>query len=140
MHKDLAEGRWFQLSLMDQLGNIGSEVGRAERAQGTDEHRFHQSVERALDLFDLTLEDARWRKQKRLREINRAREVFCDAIYGEKQYGTTLADLERYFMRFALAAAREKENSRKKEDEEVIKWTKRFIDKHRSALENLAKK
>jgi len=36
MHKELAEGRWFQLSLMEQLGNIGSEVGRALHAQGKD--------------------------------------------------------------------------------------------------------
>jgi len=106
MHKELAEGRWFQLSLMEQLGNIGSEVGRALHAQGKDGHRFHQAVERALDLFDLTLEDKRWREQKRLQEINRAREVFCDAVYGGKQYRTTLADLDGYFMEFALAARR----------------------------------
>jgi len=29
IHKKLAEGRWFQLSLCEQLGNIGSEVDRA---------------------------------------------------------------------------------------------------------------
>ena len=108
IHKEAAEGKWFRMSLMEQLGNIGSEVGRAARAQGKDGHRFHQAVERALDLFDLTMEDKRWIEGRRLREIARAREVFCDAIYGEKQYGTTLADLEKYFMQFALVAARGK--------------------------------
>ena len=91
---------------MEQLGNIGSEVSRAARAQGINGHRFHQAVERALDLFDLTLEDKRWREQKRLREINRAREVFCDAVYGGKQYGSSLADLDKYFMEFVVAARR----------------------------------
>ena len=102
IHKELAEGRWFQLSLMEQLGNIGSEVGRAARAEDKDTQRFDNAVERALDLFDLTLEDKRWRG--RLREINRAREVFCDAVYGGKEYGSSLADLDKYFMQFAFAA------------------------------------
>lgn len=106
IHKDLAEGKWFRLSLMEQLGNIGSEVGRAAQAQRKDGHRFHQAVERALDLFDLTLEDKRWRG--RLREIARAREVFCDAVHGGKEYGSTLADLDTYFLPFALAAAKRK--------------------------------
>ncbi|TSC78477.1 MAG: hypothetical protein G01um101429_750, partial [Parcubacteria group bacterium Gr01-1014_29] len=39
IHKELAEGRWFQLSLMEQLGNIGSEVGRAARAEDKDTQR-----------------------------------------------------------------------------------------------------
>lgn len=104
IHKELAEGTWFRLSLTEQLGNIGSEVGRAAYAQGKDGHRFHQAVERALDLFDLTLEDKRWRG--RLREIARAREVFCDAVYGGKEYGASLTDLDRYFLQFALAARR----------------------------------
>jgi hypothetical protein len=28
-HRDLAAGRWWQLTLAEQLGNIGSEVSRA---------------------------------------------------------------------------------------------------------------
>lgn len=102
IHKELAEGRWFQLSLMEQLGNIGSEVGRAAKAQGKDGQRFQQAVERALDLFDLTFEDTRWRG--RLREIARAREVFCDAVLGGKEYNSSLQDLDRYFLQFAFAA------------------------------------
>lgn len=108
IHKEYAQGKWFQLSLMEQLGNIGSEVGRSAKAQGKDGHRLHLAVERALELFDLTLEDKRWIKQRRLREIARAREVFCDAVYGKKQYGTTLTDLDAYFLQFALAAARKR--------------------------------
>jgi len=33
LHAGLAAGRWFELTLMEQLGNIGSEVGRATRAK-----------------------------------------------------------------------------------------------------------
>src|SRR3989344_77314 len=103
LHKDLAEGRWYKMSLMEQLGNIGSEVGRARiyKEKGDDE-RLQKAVDRALELFDLTLNDSRWRG--RLKEIGRARDVFCDAISGGKEYDSNLTDLERYFMHFALAA------------------------------------
>lgn len=94
--------RWTTFSLAEQLGNIGSEVGRAARSQGRDESRFRGAAERALGLFDRTLDDARWRG--RLREVGRARELFCEAAYGSGAYGTSLADLERYFMQFAMAA------------------------------------
>ena len=80
LHKEAADGRWFKMSLMEQLGNIGSEVGRARKWQGKDEKIFHGAVERALDLFDLTLEDDRWKG--RWHEIARSREVFVDAIFG----------------------------------------------------------
>ncbi|MDP3956811.1 MAG: hypothetical protein Q8P97_02340 [bacterium] len=104
IHKDLAAGRWFKLSLMEQLGNIGSEVSRAANWQGKDEKIFQGAVERGFELFDLTLEDPRWRG--RLREIGRAREVFCDAVFGGKEYGSKLGDLKNYFLPFAYAARR----------------------------------
>jgi len=102
IHKELASGRWFKLSLMEQLANIGSEVSRARKWQGKDKNFFWGAVERALELFDLTLEDKRWRG--RLREIARVREVFCDTVLGKKNYQTSLEDLERYFLPFALFA------------------------------------
>jgi hypothetical protein len=102
IHKELAAGRWFELSLMDQLGNIGSEVSRAIKWRGRDEKNYVGAVERCLDLFDLTLSDPRWTGRRK--EICRAREVFCDIVYGESQYGTTLEDLDRYFTWFALVA------------------------------------
>lgn len=103
-HKNLATGKWRKLSLAEQLGNIGSEISRALRWKGKDEKLFENAVLRALELFDLTLEDSRWRKS--LREIARARELFCDAIYGSGEYNTTLEDLERYFFHFAYLSRR----------------------------------
>jgi hypothetical protein len=100
-HHSLASGRWFTLSLCEQLGNIGTEIGRALRSR-SDEKRFESAVSRALELFDLTLSDPRWRK--RLKEIAIARELFCCAVTGNAQYDTTLEDLDRYFYYFALAA------------------------------------
>ncbi len=104
LHKDAAAGKWFTLSIAEQMGNIGSEVGRAGKWQGKDENAFEGAAERALELFDLTLEDPRWRGQGRRREIALTRELFCDTALGDKEYGITLKDLDRYFYPFALAA------------------------------------
>ena len=106
IHKELAGGGWGKLSLAEQMGNIGSDVARAARFEDQDEQLFHGAVSRTLELFDLTLEDPRWKG--RLREIGRAREVFCDAVYGGKIYGSSLKELTNYFDQFALAAALKK--------------------------------
>jgi len=102
MHKNLADGKWRELSLMEQLGNIGSEVSRARNWEGKDEKIFNGAVDRALELFELTLQDPRW--LNRLKEINRAREVFCDTILGGEEYKDTLKSLDKYFLDFAIAA------------------------------------
>lgn len=97
-HKELAEGKWFQLSLIEQLSNIGSEVSRTNKWQNKNQKLFQNASERALELFDLTLEDPRWRG--RLREIARMREIFCDAILGAKNYQSSIKDIEKYFLPF----------------------------------------
>src|SRR3989344_7680827 len=104
-HDTLAGGRWHMLTLPEQLGNIGSEVHRARVSQNTNEKRFLAARDRALELFDLTLADQRWRG--RLREIARAREIFCDASTGGREYKSSLADLEKYFDQFAFAARKQ---------------------------------
>lgn len=60
-HQSLAAGRWVTLSLSERLDNIGSEVNRTIRARG-DKNRYDNAVIRALELFDLTLSNTRWRK------------------------------------------------------------------------------
>jgi hypothetical protein len=102
-HRNLARGRWFELSLAQQMGNIGSEVGRARLACDKDEPKFWSAVGRALDLFYLTLSDKRWSAWRK-KEICRACEIFCDAVLGGKKYKSDLESLDRYFTRFALLA------------------------------------
>jgi hypothetical protein len=106
LHKKLAAGGWQKLPLKEQLGNIGSEVLRAARFEKKDEKLFKVAVEKALELFDLTLDDPRWKGRRR--EIARAREVFCDAVYGGKLYKSSFQGLVRYFDLFAFAARRNK--------------------------------
>lgn len=104
VHKSLANGRWHNFSLAEQMGNIGSEVSRAKSWEGKDEDLFWGAAERALELFDLTISDKRWRD--RVYEIKRAKEVFCDALSGGSEYGSKLKDLQKYFDDFALIARR----------------------------------
>jgi len=103
-HPELAAGRWSRLSLAEQLGNVGTEVGRMRRWRDQDERLAAGALDRALELLDLTLADLRW--HGRLREIARARELLCDAALGGREHGATLEELDRYFLEFALAARR----------------------------------
>jgi len=105
LHKNLAAGRWYELSLAEQMGNIGSEVSRARLSRGKDEARFWGAVTRGLELFNLTLIDKRWNAGRK-KEICRACEIFCDAVLGGKVYDSDLESLDRYFMNFALLAAK----------------------------------
>ncbi|MGH7619370.1 MAG: hypothetical protein ACREPM_19305 [Gemmatimonadaceae bacterium] len=105
-HPSLAAGRWRSLSLMEQLGNVGSEVDRAIRAHAQGRHdRFERALDRALELFDLTATDPRWPLHRR-REILRAREQFCRVFYDETAEADLPAYLGKYFLQFAVAARR----------------------------------
>lgn len=104
-HLTLAAESWIKFSLEEQLGNIGSEVSRAIRARGDPEY-YWGAVSRTLDLFYLTIADSRWKG--RLREIVRAKELFCAAALGSDEFKTTLEDLDKYFSYFALVARTQK--------------------------------
>ena len=104
-HRDLAAGRWAALTLAEQLGNIGSEISRAERWKTRNPEISRGAFFRALELLDLTLDDTRVRASRaRLREIARAREVVVDYFFGANQYGSTGPSLLKYFDAFALLA------------------------------------
>lgn len=76
-HKDLDNGRWAGIPFCLQMRNIGSEVSRSLKWFGKNEKRLQTSFERALELFDLTIECAK-PYSGRLKEVCRAREEFCD--------------------------------------------------------------
>ena len=107
VHRDLAAGRWWTLSLAEQLGNVGSEIGRASRWLPRSPETARLAFYRALELIDLTLADPRVRASRpRLREIARAREVVVDFFAGSNDYGSTADSLQKYFDQFAAAARR----------------------------------
>jgi hypothetical protein len=98
--------RWTSFSLLEQLANVGSEVDRAFRAHTSGNlERFAGALARALELFDLTAADARWRGARR-REILRSREEFCRVFFDPSVDAKSATGLSRYFLHFAASANR----------------------------------
>ncbi len=92
--------KWQQQSIFYQMGNIGSEVGRALSAKRRgDEKAMTAAFYRGLDLIDATVEGLIKQKSARAKEVLRARELFARSIV------TNEIDqkLEKYFMEFAIA-------------------------------------
>lgn len=98
---------WHSLTLAEQLGNIGSEISRANQwQQHKQNERFKQALERALELSDKTITDPRW--AGRTKELIRMREVLAANFEESGESGATLPELETYLLDFALAARRQK--------------------------------
>ncbi|MEK7497146.1 MAG: hypothetical protein AAB657_04590 [Patescibacteria group bacterium] len=101
-HLDLAAGKWEQMSISEQLANIGSEVGRALNAQASgNTARQESALIRAFELFDLTIGSASIRPSAR-REAARARELVVDWFYGGNEYKTNPEMWNKYFNEFAV--------------------------------------
>ncbi len=107
-HKGLASGRWFTFSFEEQMGNIGSEVGRTINAfKRKDSQRRISCFERAIELFDLTLADKRWEKEKQ-EEISGSKEKFISLVTDTSPEDTAiiteLEKLDEYFLEYGIAA------------------------------------
>ncbi len=98
-HKNLAAGRWNQLSFLEQMANIGSEVERALnwRAKHNDAY-CQQAFERALELIDLTLDNVT--NPAYFKELTRLRETIVDYFFGTNQFMSTEGSLKKYFLIF----------------------------------------
>lgn len=92
--------KWQSYSIFEQMGNIGSEVGRSLAAKRRGDERIAEAaVVRALDLFNATVSDPTLSAPRR-REILRAKEEFLKAYFDSKNDN----GIEGYFMQFAIAA------------------------------------
>jgi hypothetical protein len=102
-HQELASGRWNQLSLMEQLANIGSEVERTINWRNKNNINYSQlAFIRALELTDLTIADPK--NIGRLKEILRMREALADYFAFDNIYGSTDQSWKKYFLAFNYAA------------------------------------
>jgi len=90
--------RWKRLSILDQMGNIGSEVGRTLKLKRKGDD-YLPAMTRALDLFDATTECLVSVKSHRTKEVLRARDQFLTALFI-----TDDPCIETYFTQFAIAA------------------------------------
>jgi hypothetical protein len=104
-HHAMAAGRWSQLSFVEQMANIGSDVERALNWRAKQHAEYSQrAFERALELMELTLTSAQGAPRRR--EVARVREALIDYFVGGNLYGSTDASWRRYFLAFAYAARR----------------------------------
>jgi hypothetical protein len=107
LHKELAaSGRWFELSLMEQLANVGTDIERTiqwkKRGKLEDSQK---AFERALDLLTLTIIDPKNKTQGRLKELTRTREALIDYFVYDNEYQTSDEIWQKYFYSFNYAAA-----------------------------------
>jgi len=95
-HKELASGRWSQMSLAEQMLNIGSEVSRANRWKSKKNiEQCHRAADRALELLSITIDTQRGKHD--LGEFCRLYEVLADYYYGNNVYQTNPDKLQRSF-------------------------------------------
>mgnify|MGYP006308348579 CR=1 FL=1 len=104
LHKGLAQGRWFELSLIEQLANVGMDIERTIRwKQKNNSEQSNNAFERALDLLSLSILDPK--NRKRLKELTRTREALIDYFVYDNEYGSTDQLWHNYFYPFNYAVA-----------------------------------
>lgn len=102
-HKNLAGGRWQELSFFEQMANIGSEVERTIKWKNKGNMEYSRmAFERALELLDLTIADEK--NKKRLKELLRIREILADYFAFDNIYQSTDKSWQDYFYAFNFAA------------------------------------
>lgn len=105
IHKELASGRWFKLSLLEQLANVGSDIERTIQWKRKGDLEYSSAAfERALELLTLTIIDPK-NRGPRLKELCRVREALIDYFMCDNEYGSTDEAWQNYFYAFNYAAA-----------------------------------
>ncbi|MBU1853813.1 MAG: hypothetical protein KJ957_07210 [Candidatus Omnitrophica bacterium] len=105
-HKNLAEGKWGQMSLCAQMANIGSEVSRALNWQKKGKIDFSKkAASRALELLDLSLDSIN-KPFSCIKEFARLREAVVDYFYGSNQFLSSESLWRKYFDHFNYAVRR----------------------------------
>ncbi|MFZ2969597.1 MAG: hypothetical protein WA063_00460 [Minisyncoccia bacterium] len=102
-HKNLAAGRWKELSFFEKMANVGSEVERTIKWKNKQNAEYSlMAFERALELLDLTIENEK--SKSRLKELLRVREMLADFFAFENSYGSSAEKWQSYFYSFNFAA------------------------------------
>ncbi|MDD4179727.1 MAG: hypothetical protein PHH14_06765 [Candidatus Margulisbacteria bacterium] len=102
-HKELADGRWSELTFAEQMANIGSEVERTIKWREKNNITYSQlAFDRALELLDLSL--AGRQSPARLKELARTREALVDHFVFDNSYNSTDKSWRDYFLAFNYAA------------------------------------
>lgn len=98
-HQNLASGSWAELSLAEQMANIGSEVERAIKWQEKGNNNYSQKAFfRSLELLSLSLDCQK--NGARLKELARLYEVLVDYFQGENTFVSSAKIWRKYFYAF----------------------------------------
>lgn len=104
-HKNLADGRWGNLTFFEQMANVGSEVERTIKWRNKGDAEYSRlAFERALELLDLTI--GYETRGSRLKELTRVREMLADYFVFENIYNSNDAQWQKYFYAFNFAACK----------------------------------
>ncbi len=102
-HKNLSKDKWFEMTLAEQMANIGSEYFRAKNWKQKDNKKyFEPAFDRMLELLNLSLSDKRW-KSSQLKELARLKEFVVRYLFNEESFRND-KDFDSYFMQFSLLA------------------------------------
>jgi len=101
IHGEETKKDWKNHPITYQMGNIGSEVSRALKWREKNVARSDKAVDRALELFDFTIE-ANIENHGRLTEILKAREEFCDYFIGGNTWNTDPIRMQKYYDGFVM--------------------------------------
>lgn len=101
-HNDLAHGRWQNLTIPEQMANIGSEIERTLKWREKNKQISKNAFIRCLELIDLSL--AYPRTYSVLKEFARMRELLVDFFLGKNEYHSTQPSLQKYFYSYTVYA------------------------------------
>ncbi len=93
----MIEDKWKQMSLDQQMGNIGSEFSRMVNLKKKGDLEYAQnSFGRLLELLDLTI------SQRKSKELLILKEVLDDLFFNKNKYSVSTDFLRKYFINFTL--------------------------------------
>ncbi len=99
IHKTLAGGRWNELSVIEQMANVGCDIERAISWRNKGDLEYSRNAfYRALELLQFTIADPK--NKKRLKELCRAKEVLVDYFVYDNEYSSTDEAWQKYFFNF----------------------------------------
>jgi len=101
-HRKLAIAGWKNLSFVEQVANIGSEVERMILWREKKKAYNQKAFERTIELLTFTIDDPK--NRNRLRELTRLREVLIDYFFGKNIFSSSDELWRNYFYAFNYAA------------------------------------
>ncbi len=87
IHRELAAHRWFELSLVERMAGLGSEIEPTISWRGRNERDSTSAFDRGVGLLDPTI--ANCRQWRRLQQQTRFRETPTDHFVLANHFGST---------------------------------------------------